>query len=145
MQIVICATRFRLPASGPVIILAFPLVGASNVGGLLCRCDPLTQTLFVLRCLAASQGQGTGAPSGNIVLCILYFVLQETMYYVCYTLLLLACIVLCISFRIHCTYYRSTSIHVCNRRYAINSTHNIVYIVIYRSTHNIVILYIIIS
>ena len=22
------------------IILAFPLVGASNVGGLLCRCDP---------------------------------------------------------------------------------------------------------
>ena len=30
--------------------LAFPLVGASNAGGLLCRCDPLTQTLFVFRC-----------------------------------------------------------------------------------------------
>ena len=31
-------------------IVAFPLVGASNVGGFLCRCDPLTQTLFVFRC-----------------------------------------------------------------------------------------------
>ena len=31
-------------------ILAFPLVGASNVGGFLRRCDPLTQTLFVFRC-----------------------------------------------------------------------------------------------
>ena len=31
-------------------ILAFPLVGASNVGGLLCRCDPLTQTMLVFRC-----------------------------------------------------------------------------------------------
>ena len=28
----------------------FPLVGASNVGGLLCRRDPLTQTLFAFRC-----------------------------------------------------------------------------------------------
>ena len=29
------------------IYLAFPLVGASNVGGLHRRCDPLKQTLFV--------------------------------------------------------------------------------------------------
>ena len=32
-----------------IIISAFPLVGASNVGGFLCRCDPRTQTLFVFR------------------------------------------------------------------------------------------------
>ena len=32
---------------GGVITLAFPLVGASNAGGFLGRCDPLTQTLFV--------------------------------------------------------------------------------------------------
>ena len=31
-------------------MLAFPPVGASNVGGFLCSCDPLTQTLFVFRC-----------------------------------------------------------------------------------------------
>ena len=29
--------------------LAFPLVGASNAGGFLCRCDPLSQTLFAFR------------------------------------------------------------------------------------------------
>ena len=32
------------------IFSAFPLVGASNVGEFLHRCDPLTQTLFVFRC-----------------------------------------------------------------------------------------------
>ena len=37
------------PAQGRDI-LAFPLVGVSNVGGFLCRCDPFTQTLFVFRC-----------------------------------------------------------------------------------------------
>ena len=36
--------------AGSMISSAFPLVGASNVGGSLCRCDPLTQTLFVFRC-----------------------------------------------------------------------------------------------
>ena len=41
-----------IPQSGGPdhIILAVPLVGASNVGGFLCRCDPHTQTLFVFRC-----------------------------------------------------------------------------------------------
>ena len=37
------------------IASAFPLVGASNVGGLLCRCDPLTQTWFVFRCYYKHQ------------------------------------------------------------------------------------------
>ena len=40
-----------LPAETKVCItLDVPLVGASNVGRSLCRCDPLTQTLSVLRC-----------------------------------------------------------------------------------------------
>ena len=32
------------------INVAFPLVGASDEGGFLRRCDPLTQTLSVFRC-----------------------------------------------------------------------------------------------
>ena len=31
------------------VSLALPLVGASNVGRFACRCDPLTQTMFVFR------------------------------------------------------------------------------------------------
>ena len=42
--------RIAAPQGHNIIILAFPLVGASNVGGFLCRFDSLTQTLFVFRC-----------------------------------------------------------------------------------------------
>ena len=38
------------PSATASAALAFPLVGASNVGGFLCRCDFLRKALFAFRC-----------------------------------------------------------------------------------------------
>ena len=42
--------RFGSLLPAMFVVLAFPLVGACNVGGCLCRCDPLTQTLLLSMC-----------------------------------------------------------------------------------------------
>ena len=48
--IIYCILHIRHVNYDNTICLTFSLVGASNVGEFLCRCDPLTQTMFVFRC-----------------------------------------------------------------------------------------------